>query len=841
MPRKKKMAPQNTDVDAMQVQGVMVVPSANKTTTSPASTSDKGGSTGGGGGGVVLESCQEESVSEGSIDRIPLRQWVMHGGVMFGREFCYAMETALVTPVLLQIGLPEQYYSLTWFLSPILGLIFTPLIGSASDRCTLRWGRRRPFILALCVGVLLGVALFLNGSLIGLAIGDVPNNQPIGIVLTVLGVVVLDFSADATEGPIRAYLLDVADTEEQDMALNIHAFSSGCGGAVGYALGGLDWTHTFLGSVFKSQEQILFFFAAILFTISVALHLFSIEEQRYSPQQDRLDEEADGASTTANKVNGSLGRSQSQNPPSTMLVGDDDIYDPCDRYGFYGNGEEDRRSLRDMDMDFLDVEMARSKSDSVLQMADATLDHLDHDALFLRHIEPSIFADRLSSYHGSPPRRSSSAGSQDLLRTSKKISRLSQFLQEQDRDGEEALLNNQLNEQKTPNGRAHANGLGQGANGHACMGMKNSASTNASMRRRRHIFYRQPSCTFSYYGRVGSHRYRYRRANAALLIKPSRSLNDIYEAQRRQRRKQQNPRARHQSGNTNSSGDTESEEGVETETTVRLLWLSMLKMPPELMRLCACHLLTWFSIIAEAVFYTDFMGQVIYHGDPTAPANSTELQNYNKGVQMGCWGLVIYALTAASCSALLQKYLDNFDLSIKVIYVLGTLGFSIGTAIMAIFPNVYVSMVMISSMGFISMSISYCPYALLGQYHETKEYIHHSPGNSKRGFGIDCAILSCQVYISQILVASALGAAVDATGSVRVIPMVASGGSFLGFLTAWFLVIYPSHSDMDAKGEQRALTAPAAENSVTEKPSLLKLTKKGTATTTCEVECESTL
>lgn len=37
----------------------------------------------------------------------------------------------------------------------------------------------------------------------------------------------LDFCADASEGPIRAYLLDVADTEEQDMALNIHAFSAG--------------------------------------------------------------------------------------------------------------------------------------------------------------------------------------------------------------------------------------------------------------------------------------------------------------------------------------------------------------------------------------------------------------------------------------------------------------------------------------------------------------------------------------------------------------------------------------------------------------------------------------
>lgn len=57
--------------------------------------------------------------------------------------------------------------------------------------------------------------------------GDEQGRQPIGIVLTVLGVVVLDFCADATEGPIRAYLLDVADTEEQDMALNIHAASAG--------------------------------------------------------------------------------------------------------------------------------------------------------------------------------------------------------------------------------------------------------------------------------------------------------------------------------------------------------------------------------------------------------------------------------------------------------------------------------------------------------------------------------------------------------------------------------------------------------------------------------------
>lgn len=70
-------------------------------------------------------------------------------------------------------------------------------------------------------------SVYTCGFLSGLSIGDSPNSQPVGIVLTVVGVIVLDFSADASEGPIISYLLDVADTEEQDMALNIHGLSAG--------------------------------------------------------------------------------------------------------------------------------------------------------------------------------------------------------------------------------------------------------------------------------------------------------------------------------------------------------------------------------------------------------------------------------------------------------------------------------------------------------------------------------------------------------------------------------------------------------------------------------------
>lgn len=89
---------------------------------------------------------------------------IMHAMVMFGREFCYAVEAAFVTPVLLSVGLPRSLYSLVWLISPVLGFVLQPVIGSASDYCRSPWGRRRPYILTLGVMMLIGITLFLNGD-----------------------------------------------------------------------------------------------------------------------------------------------------------------------------------------------------------------------------------------------------------------------------------------------------------------------------------------------------------------------------------------------------------------------------------------------------------------------------------------------------------------------------------------------------------------------------------------------------------------------------------------------------------------------------------------------------
>lgn len=62
--------------------------------------------------------------------RRTFQELLFNGCILFGIEFSYAMETAYVTPVLLQMGLPDQFYSLVWFISPILGKCWSPASSS---------------------------------------------------------------------------------------------------------------------------------------------------------------------------------------------------------------------------------------------------------------------------------------------------------------------------------------------------------------------------------------------------------------------------------------------------------------------------------------------------------------------------------------------------------------------------------------------------------------------------------------------------------------------------------------------------------------------------------------
>ncbi len=141
--------------------------------------------------------------------------------------------------------------------------------------------------------------------------------------------------------------------------------SPGLGGAVGYMLGGLDWTGTALGRAFKSQEQVLFLFAGIIFIISVTLHMLSIPEQPFAPS-NHLKVTESGESTSQLSF-----RPVGHTPPLLDVIAEEDPSAPLSR-------EDNESDPEEGEMDFLAVERVRSKSDSVLAMPDATI-KLDSD------------------------------------------------------------------------------------------------------------------------------------------------------------------------------------------------------------------------------------------------------------------------------------------------------------------------------------------------------------------------------------------------------------------------------------------------------------------------------
>ena len=48
------------------------------------------------------------------------------------------------------------------------------------------------------------------------------------------------------DSPLRAFLLDVCNVDDQDTGLNIHAMLGGLGSGLGFILAAINWKKTFL-------------------------------------------------------------------------------------------------------------------------------------------------------------------------------------------------------------------------------------------------------------------------------------------------------------------------------------------------------------------------------------------------------------------------------------------------------------------------------------------------------------------------------------------------------------------------------------------------------------------
>ncbi|XP_063816681.1 membrane-associated transporter protein isoform X2 [Pseudophryne corroboree] len=215
--------------------------------------------------------------------------------------------------------------------------------------------------------------------------------------------------------------------------------------------------------------------------------------------------------------------------------------------------------------------------------------------------------------------------------------------------------------------------------------------------------------------------------------------------------------------------------------TLKSLMLALATMPSHYRYLCVCHLIGWTAFLANMLFFTDFMGQIVYHGNPYAPHNSTSYLIYEHGVEIGCWGMCINALSSSVYSYLQKSLLPYIGL--KGLYFLGYLLFGLGTGFIGLFPNLYSTLTLCTLFGVMSSTLYTVPFNLIAEYHREEE--SETPLNQKttkdyRGKGIDCAALTSMVQLAQIIVGGGLGFLISLAGSVVVVVLFASTVSLIG-------------------------------------------------------------
>ncbi|XP_058465151.1 proton-associated sugar transporter A-like [Malaya genurostris] len=202
-----------------------------------------------------------------------------------GIQFTYAAQTAFVTPILLELGLSHTFMTMVWAISPTLGFFFAPAIASFSDHICLQWGRRRPVLLGLGIGLILGLIILPRGKNIGIYFGDddVGSVEQLsgfrwGILMTILGMILIDYNVETCNGVARTYFMDMCIRDDHPKALSVALMIGGLGGFVGYMLGSFDWSRTNLGDILGSNEATVFGAVVIAIVVGLAVSLSSFRE-----------------------------------------------------------------------------------------------------------------------------------------------------------------------------------------------------------------------------------------------------------------------------------------------------------------------------------------------------------------------------------------------------------------------------------------------------------------------------------------------------------------------------------------------------------------------------------
>ncbi|GBN63701.1 Membrane-associated transporter protein, partial [Araneus ventricosus] len=522
---------------------------------------------------------------------------VLLSGTVCGIEFCYSAETAFVTPILLSLGLNIKFVTMIWCLSPLIGLFFTPILGSMSDSCEYRMGRRRPFILLYSIGILLGLVLVPNGHTIGLALGDTYNIQ--------------------TDLPVPNSITAFNDTHVIISNLN-------------------EMSPSELESMVYTQLPEHITTANVLDSISIS---DATEESETSNKTTKMESDADSAAKIRRKR--SLGATADVTKTDSSSIVQGHVQPWSIAFTVIGT----------MLLDFCS-DACQSPSRTYLLDVSLPADHAAGLSTFtLMAGLGGSMGYMMGAIHWEKTFLGQILGGQvntvftmvTIIFIICLISTLCSFPEIPLPILQDPKMFNEYQE------KIH---IGSRPNIKEMIALENKSPPVYGATAENNGFNNIPEDQ----------------------IPTSKSLDTIPNAATA---KTEIGKGKDQQINIIAQIET-----AEEHPGLKDFLKSIISMPKSLKILCLTNLFCWMSLVSYSLYFTDFVAECVFGGDPQAPEETDEYELYIEGVQFGCWGMALYSLSCAIYSYFIEGLVKK--IGAKPTYIGGQLVYCFGMIAMAI-------------------------------------------------------------------------------------------------------------------------------------------------------------
>jgi len=146
---------------------------------------------------------------------------------------------------------------------------------------------------------------------------------------------------------------------------------------------------------------------------------------------------------------------------------------------------------------------------------------------------------------------------------------------------------------------------------------------------------------------------------------------------------------------------------------------SLSNVPFVLRRLALANFCSWTAIMGFNLFYTDFVGQAVYGGDPGAPEGSDLRNLYDHGVRIGSFGLLLHCINSAIYAGVVERFAAHYDL--RMTYVVGMATFVVAMLLMSVTNDTYIVNTMAALTGVAYATVTTAPFMLVTSYHEDEK------------------------------------------------------------------------------------------------------------------------